>query len=133
VAILARVPLSSGMLTGKLTRDYQFSKDDHRLFNRHGESFDRGETFSGFDYDTGLDAVDELKAIKPDGMTMAQFALRWILMHDAVSCTIPGAKRPDQVDDNCAASELPALSRPVMDGVRAIYEGRVKPLVHHYW
>lgn len=133
VAILARVPLSSGMLTGKLTRDYQFAKDDHRSFNRHGEAFDRGETFSGFDYETGLDAVDALKAIKPDGMTMAQFALRWILMFDAVSCTIPGAKRPDQVDDNCASSDLPALSPAVMDGVRGIYEARVKPLVHHYW
>src|SRR5690554_5508792 len=92
VGILARVPLASGLLTGKLTAKSTFEKDDHRAFNRHGESFDRGETFSGVDYETGLQAVEELRALIPDGWTMPQFALRWILMHDAVTCTIPGAK-----------------------------------------
>ena len=94
VGILARVPLACGMLTGKLTPDQHFAADDHRLFNRHGEAFDRGETFSGVDYETGLAAVEELQALVPAGMTMAQFALRWILMFDAVTCAIPGAKRP---------------------------------------
>lgn len=133
VAVIVRLPLSSGMLSGKMTPTTQFEEDDHRSFNRYGESFDRGETFSGFDYNTGLEAVEQLKRIKPEGMTMAQFALRWILMFDAVSCTIPGAKRPSQVQDNCAASDFPAISSQVMDGVKSIYEARVKPLVHHYW
>ncbi len=95
VGILARVPLASGMLTGKLTAKSSFEADDHRAFNRHGESFDRGETFSGVDYETGLKAVDELRALVPAGWSMPQFALRWILMFDAVTCTIPGAKNPD--------------------------------------
>src|SRR5512140_2165968 len=98
VGILARVPLSSGMLTGKLTRASTFAEDDHRQFNRSGEAFDRGETFSGVDYETGLEAVDELRSILPGGWTMTQFALRWILMFDAVTCAIPGAKRPAQAE-----------------------------------
>ena len=133
VGILARLPLSSGMLTGKMTRNTSFEKDDHRRFNRHGESFDRGETFSGFDYETGLQAVDKLKPLIPSGMTMAQLALRWILMAEAVTCAIPGAKRPSQVEENAQAAELPALPDETMDQIRAVYEQLVRPQVHHYW
>jgi aryl-alcohol dehydrogenase-like predicted oxidoreductase len=133
VGILARVPLSSGMLTGKMTRSTTFTPDDHRAFNRHGESFDRGETFSGVDFETGLQAVEELRPLVPPGMTMAQFALRWILMFDAVTCAIPGAKRPDQAEDNIRAADFPPLSDATMAKVRAIYDRRIRPLVHHYW
>ena len=133
VGILARLPLSSGMLTGKLTAESRFAPDDHRAFNRRGEAFDRGETFSGVDYETGLRAVEELRALVPRGMTMAQFALRWILMFDAVTCAIPGAKRPAQVEDNVRASGLPPLSDETMRAVRGLYEERIRPLVHHYW
>ena len=101
VGILARVPLASGMLTGKLRADSQFASDDHRNFNRHGEHFDVGETFSGVDYKTGLEAVEEIRQLVPPGTSMTQFALRWILMFDAVTCAIPGGKRPDQVAENC--------------------------------
>ena len=106
VGILARVPLASGMLSGKLRRDSSFPADDHRNFNRHGEMFDVGETFSGVDYQLGLDAVEEIRQLLPPGVSMSQFALRWILMFDAVSCAIPGGKRPEQVADNCHASDL---------------------------
>src|SRR6266567_7738427 len=118
VGILARVPLASGLLSGKLKRDSPFAADDHRQFNRHGEAFDMGETFSGVDYETGLAAVEELRRLLPPGVTMAQFALRWILMFDAVTCAIPGGKRPDQVKDNCAASDLPPLLQEAMTAVR---------------
>jgi aryl-alcohol dehydrogenase-like predicted oxidoreductase len=133
VGILARVPLASGLLTGKLTAQSQFEADDHRAFNRHGEAFDRGETFAGVDYETGLEAIEELRALVPEGMTMAQFALRWILMFDAVTCAIPGAKRPSQAEDNAHAADFPPLSDETMRGVREIYERRIRPLVHHYW
>jgi aryl-alcohol dehydrogenase-like predicted oxidoreductase len=133
VGILARVPLASAMLTGKLAQDSSFEKDDHRAYNRHGESFDRGETFSGVDYQTGLEAVESLRALVPAGMSMAQFALRWILMFDAVTCAIPGAKRPSQAEDNVAAADLPPFSAETMDKVKAIYDDKIKPLVHHYW
>jgi aryl-alcohol dehydrogenase-like predicted oxidoreductase len=133
VGILARVPLSSGLLTGKMTRSTAFAPDDHRAFNRHGEAFDRGETFSGVDFDTGLQAVDELRPLVPQGMTMAQFALRWILMFDAVTCAIPGAKRPDQAEDNIRAADFPPLADATMAKVRDIYDRRIRPLVHHYW
>ena len=133
VGILARVPLASGLLTGKMTRSTQFEADDHRSFNRHGESFDRGETFSGVDYETGLDAVDELKALLPDGWTMPQFALRWILMFDAISCVIPGGKTVAQITDNANTSDLPPLSDEQMSAIRAIYDNRIRDLVHHYW
>ena len=106
VGILARVPLASGLLTGKLRRETSFAADDHRNFNRQGESFDVGETFSGVDYETGLAAVEELRKLVPAGMTLPQFALRWILMFDAVTCAIPGGKRAEQVADNCRASRL---------------------------
>ncbi len=133
VGILARVPLASGLLTGKLTSHSQFEADDHRAFNRHGEAFDRGETFSGVDYATGLQAVEELRALVPEGMTMAQFALRWILMFDAVTCAIPGAKRPSQAEDNARASDFPLLDAETMRAVQEIYERHIKALVHHYW
>src|SRR5258705_1052362 len=133
VGILARVPLASGMLSGKMTAQTQFSQNDHRQFNRHGESFDRGETFSGVDYPTGLQAIEELPALVPEGMTMAQFALRWILMFDAVTCAIPGAKRPLQVEENAFARDLPPLSHETMNAVRELYETRIRPLVQHYW
>ncbi len=133
VGILARVPLASGMLTGKLTAQSQFAADDHRAFNRHGESFDRGETFSGVDYETGLQAVEDLRSLVPEGMTMAQFALRWILMFDAVTCAIPGAKRPAQVEDNAHAADFPLLTDETMRVVSEIYDRQIRRLVHHYW
>jgi len=133
VGILARVPLSSGMLTGKLRKDSVFEADDHRRYNRHGESFDKGETFSGVDYLLGLEAIEELRPLVPEGWTMAQFALRWILMQGAVSCVIPGAKRPSQAQDNAAAADQPALSDAVMKKVQDIYERLIKDSVHHLW
>jgi aryl-alcohol dehydrogenase-like predicted oxidoreductase len=133
IGILARVPLASGLLTGKLARDSQFEKDDHRNFNRHGASFDVGETFSGVDYDTALAAVEELRSVVPAGMSMAQFALRWILMFEAVTCAIPGGKRPAQVEENCAASDLPPLSPSAMAAVQRIYDEKIRGLVHQRW
>lgn len=133
VGILARVPLASGLLTGKLHAQSQFAPDDHRNFNRHGESFDVGETFSGVDYDIALAAVEEIRAILPRGFSMAQFALRWILMFDAVTCAIPGGKRPEQVVDNCGASDLPPLDNAAMETVRRIYKERIRAGVHQRW
>ncbi len=133
VGILARVPLASGLLTGKMTRQTTFESDDHRAFNRYGESFDRGETFSGVDYKLGLDAVEELRDLLPEGWTMAQFALRWILMFDAVTSVIPGAKSPSQAEDNAQSADLPALSDDTMARVREIYERLIRDQVHHYW
>ncbi len=133
VGILARVPLASGLLTGKLKPNSQFESNDHRAYNRAGESFDRGETFSGVDYAVGLRAVEQLKAICPAGMSMTQFALRWILMFDAVSCAIPGAKRPAQVDENFSTSDLPPIPTETMDLVRTIYDNNIRELVQHYW
>jgi aryl-alcohol dehydrogenase-like predicted oxidoreductase len=133
VGILARLPLSSGMLSGKFTSNSNFATNDHRAFNRHGESFDRGETFSGVDYDTGLKAVEALRQYLPPGLTMAQMALRWILMFPAVTCAIPGAKRPEQVDENASAADLPPLSAEAMSAVEGIYDREIRPRVHHYW
>lgn len=133
VGILVRVPLASGMLTGKFKPDTTFAPDDHRNFNREGEAFDRGETFSGVDYNTGLKAVEELKEICPQGMSMVQFALRWILMFDAVTCTIPGAKRPSQAEENFSASDLPPLSDDTMKKVKEIYNKYIRNMVHYYW
>lgn len=133
VGILARLPLSSGMLTGKMTRETTFEGGDHRLGNRGGEWFDRGETFSGLDYETGLQAVDELRALLPEGMTLTQMALRWILSFPAVTCAIPGAKRPAQVEENVGAADLPALPDETMEKVREVYDRLVRPQVHHYW
>jgi len=133
VGILARVPLASGLLSGKITRASRFAKDDHRKFNRHGEAFDRGETFSGVDFDTGLQAVEELKTLVPARATLAQLALRWILEFPAVTCAIPGAKRPAQVTENLAASDLKPLSPAILKRIHALYDARIKPLVHQYW
>jgi len=133
VGILARVPLASGLLTGKFNLASTFAPDDHRNFNRHGEEFDRGETFSGVDFVSSLQAVDELKAMLPPGMSLAQFALRWILMFDAVTCAIPGAKRKDQEEQNAAAAGLPPLSEETMANVRSIYNRYIRGSVHNYW
>jgi len=133
IGILARVPLASGLLTGKLRQDSSFAADDHRNFNRHGGSFDVGETFSGVDYETGLAAVEELRKLAPAGMTLSQFALRWILMFDTVTCAIPGGKRGEQVSENCAASDLPMLSKETMEAVRRIYVERIRGLVQARW
>lgn len=133
VGILARLPLSSGMLSGKLTRASTFAPDDHRAFNRRGEAFDRGETFSGLDYEIGLEAVDALRPLVPEGATMAQMALRWILMFPAVTCAIPGAKRPAQVEENVTAADLPPLPETTMTEIRALYDQQVRSHVHHYW
>lgn len=133
VGIITRVPLASGLLTGKMTRATTFEPDDHRTFNRQGEAFDRGETFSGVDFRTGLQAVDELRQLVPAGITMAQFALRWILMFGAVTCAIPGAKRPSQAEDNAHAADLAPLSAAAMAAVREIYDRLIRDQVHHYW
>ena len=133
IGILARVPLASGLLTGKLTKQSQFAENDHRNYNRHGEAFDVGETFSGVAYETALPAVEEIRAVLPAGMSMTQFALRWILMFPAVTCAIPGGKRPDQVTENCAASDLPPLSAASMEAVRRIYDERIRPAIHQRW
>ena len=133
VGILTRVPLASGLLTGKMTRATVFEPDDHRTFNRHGESFDQGETFAGVDFETGLQAVEELRPLVPSGATMPQFALRWILMFDAVTCAIPGGKTPAQVADNVRAADLPALSDATMERVRAIYDQHIRAQVHQRW
>jgi aryl-alcohol dehydrogenase-like predicted oxidoreductase len=133
VGVLARVPLASGLLTGKLTRTTAFEANDHRRFNRHGESFDMGETFAGVDYETGLEVVDELRAIVPEGATLAQAALRWILQHEGITATIPGAKSPGQARANAAAADLAPLPPEAMARVAELYETRIKPLVHQRW
>jgi aryl-alcohol dehydrogenase-like predicted oxidoreductase len=133
VGILARVPLASGMLTGKLRRDSVFAPDDHRNFNREGQLFDKGETFSGVPYEVGLEAVARLRTIVPDGATLAQLALRWILMFDAVTCAIPGAKTEQQARDNAAAASLPPLDQKRMTEVRAMYDECIRPHVHAHW
>jgi aryl-alcohol dehydrogenase-like predicted oxidoreductase len=133
IGILARVPLSSGMLTGKLTRKSSFAQDDHRSFNRHGEVFDRGETFSGLEYNVALNAVDALRPLVPPGHTMAQMALRWILMFDEVTCAIPGAKRPAQVEENVASADLPPLTDDTVRRIRELYDRDVRKHVHHFW
>ena len=133
VGILARVPLASGLLAGKMTAQTAFEADDHRNFNRHGESFDVGETFSGVDFETGLAAVEELRALVPPGATLAQLALRWILMFEAVTCAIPGAKRPSQAEDNARASDLPPLTDAQMAKARKVYDTYIRELVHQRW
>jgi aryl-alcohol dehydrogenase-like predicted oxidoreductase len=133
VGVIARVPLASGLLTGKFTRDTQFAADDHRAYNRHGESFDVGETFSGVDFETGLDAVEQLRPLVPQGATLAQLALRWILDFDAVSTTIPGAKTPEQARANAAAAQLPPLSSAAHDVIAELYRRQIAPQVHQRW
>ena len=133
VGILARVPLASGLLTGKFNKTSKFESDDHRKFNRQGEAFDHGETFSGVDYNIGLETVKELKSVCPENLSMVQFALRWILMYDAVTCAIPGAKRVEQVEKNLSAADLLPLSTNTMEKVKEIYDRRIRKYVHHYW
>ena len=133
VGILARVPLASGLLTGKLRRDSTFPADDHRQFNRQGELFDKGETFSGVPYEIGLEAVERLRPLVPAGATLTQLALRWILMFDAVTCAIPGAKNEQQARDNARAALLPPLDENSMTAVRRVYDEQVRPHVHAQW
>jgi aryl-alcohol dehydrogenase-like predicted oxidoreductase len=133
VAVIARVPLASGLLTGKMSRESSFAADDHRSFNRNGEAFDKGETFSGVPFDVALEAVEDLRALVPAGATMAAFALRWILMEEAVTVVIPGAKSPAQAGGNAAAAGLPALSPAVMEAAREVYDRRIKSHVHGSW
>jgi len=133
VGILARLPLSSGMLTGKMTPDTRFSEDDHRTFNREGAAFDKGETFSGVPYAVGLEAVEEVRKQLPPGFSMAQFALKWILMSKGVTCAIPGAKTEAQAIDNFSASDLPDLDETTMKALADLYWSRIAPYVHQRW
>ncbi|MGK7393876.1 MAG: aldo/keto reductase [Candidatus Cyclobacteriaceae bacterium M3_2C_046] len=133
VGIIVRVPLASGLLSGKFGKDTQFGQEDHRTFNRQGQAFDKGETFSGIDYELGLEAVEELKALFPSDQSLAAWAIRWVLMFDQVSTVIPGASRPQQVLDNVQASGLSALSQEQMKGVQRIYEEKIKGQVHQVW
>ena len=110
-----------------------FASDDHRAFNREGAAFDKGETFSGIDYETGLKAVEALRVLTPEGMSMAQMSLRWILAFPAVTCAIPGARRPTQVDENVAAADLPPLTDDTMAAIDAVYAAHIQSLVHHAW
>ncbi|MBK9243023.1 MAG: aldo/keto reductase [Acidobacteria bacterium] len=133
VGIIARVPLASGLLTGKLSAASTFAADDHRQFNRNGEQFDKGETFSGVPYDVGLAAVEALRPLVPGGATLAQFALRWILMWDAVTVVIPGARTPDQARHNCAAADVLPLDAATMTAARAVYDEHIRPHIHAGW
>jgi aryl-alcohol dehydrogenase-like predicted oxidoreductase len=133
IGIIARVPLASGLLTGKLDRGSTFDPDDHRSYNREGAAFDKGETFSGVPYELALEVVEEIRAIAPPGMTLGQFALRWILMHEAVSCAIPGAKSAEQARENAAAASLPAVDAATMAAVARIYNARLRPVIHGSW
>ncbi len=133
VAVIARVPLASGLLTGKMKHDSRFAADDHRNFNRHGEAFDVGETFAGVPYEVALDAVDAIRPLVPGGTSMAAFALRWILMAEAVSVVIPGARSRAQAEANAAASDIAALPGETMQALRAIYEKKIARYVHQRW
>ncbi len=133
IGIIVRVPLASGLLSGKMSADRQFPEDDHRNFNCEGEAFDRSETFAGVDFQTGLEAAEELKRYVPEGHTLAQLALRWILMHPAVSCAIPGAKRPEQLEDNVAAANLAPIPDEDMDHIREVYDQNIREQVHRMW
>lgn len=133
VGILTRVPLASGLLSGKFTRASRFEPDDHRAFNRKGKAFDRGETFSGLDFEVGLQAVEALRPFVPMGSTLAQLALRWILSFPAVSCAIPGAKRSAQVEENVKTADLPPLSNDILAGIGEVYDRYARPQVHHRW
>jgi aryl-alcohol dehydrogenase-like predicted oxidoreductase len=133
VGVIVRVPLASGLLTGKYTRETRFGADDHRSFNRHGEAFDVGETFAGVPFEVGLDAIEELRALVPQGGTLAGLALRWILMHDGVTTVIPGARSPEQAAGNAAAADLPALDENTVAKVEQVYRERIAPYVHQRW
>jgi aryl-alcohol dehydrogenase-like predicted oxidoreductase len=133
VGVIVRVPLASGLLTGKFSKDTSFAADDHRQFNRHGEQFDVGETFSGVDYETGVETADDLKALVPPGASLTQLALRWILDHESVSTVIAGARTSDQVRDNAAASELAPLPEATHTAIASLYRERIAPHVHQRW
>jgi len=130
VGVVARVPLASGLLTGNITKETRFPQDDHRNFNISGQVFDRGETFSGVDLDRAFAAVEELKRIVPAGVTLTQMALRWIIMHEAITCAIPGAKRPAQVEENVGAANVPGLSPEIMSKVQDVYDKLIRPQIH---
>lgn len=133
VGILARLPLSSGMLTGKMTRATRFHPEDHRAFNREGAAFDKGETFSGFDYERGLEVVEKLRALLPPGMTLPELALRYIASFPAVTCSIPGARRAEQVEQNVAAGSRGPLDPDLLAALARLYAADVKPFVHQRW
>ncbi|ARQ67626.1 aldo/keto reductase [Streptomyces marincola] len=133
VGVIARVPLASGLLSGRYTAATVFAEDDHRAFNRNGEAFDRGETFSGVDYATGLTAAAEFAGLAPEGATPAQTALRWVIQQPAVTTVIPGARDPEQVRANAAAAHLPPLPDDTLAAVRALYDERIRPRVHALW
>ncbi|RDI71357.1 aldo/keto reductase [Halopelagius longus] len=133
VGVIVRVPLASGLLTGALSRDTEFPEDDHRNYNREGDAFDVGETFAGVPFEEGLAAAEELDAVVPEGTTLAQFTLRWILSFDAVSTIIPGSLNPDHIADNVAAASLPPLSADQLERVESVYDERVREHVHHRW
>lgn len=133
VGVLARVPLASGLLTGKLSKQSRFAEDDHRSFNREGQAFDRGETFSGVPYEAGLEAVEALRPLVPPGATLAQLALRWVTSFDAVSCAIPGARNAAQARSNAAAADLPAPDAATLETVRRVYDEHVRAHVHARW
>jgi len=133
VAVIVRVPLASGLLSGKISRDTAFAKDDHRNFNRHGDAFDVGETFAGVPFEVGLQAVEEIRKLVPAGASMAAFALKWILMNEAVTVVIPGARNAEQAKGNAAAAELAAISADVMTATKEIYARLVAPHVHQRW
>ncbi|TAM54084.1 MAG: aldo/keto reductase [Paraburkholderia sp.] len=133
IAVIVRVPLASGLLTGKMTANTAFAADDHRHFNREGQAFDKGETFAGVPFDIALKAVDEIRPLVPQGVTMAQFALRWILMNEGVTTVIPGAKNPEQAKANNVASDLPPLTDAAMAALRTLYLEKIAPYVHHQW
>jgi aryl-alcohol dehydrogenase-like predicted oxidoreductase len=133
VGIIARVPLASGLLSGRYDERTRFAADDHRSYNRHGEAFDVGETFSGVPYEVGVQAARELKRFLDDGTTLAQFALRWVIDQPGVSTVIPGARNADQVRANATAAALPPLRQEQLDGVRDVYDRLVRPHVHHHW
>ncbi|CAM5666451.1 Putative oxidoreductase, melanin type secondary metabolite synthesis protein OS=Streptomyces glaucescens OX=1907 GN=SGLAU_02705 PE=4 SV=1 [Streptomyces glaucescens] len=133
VGIIARVPLASGLLSGKYTKDTVFPENDHRTYNRHGESFDQGETFSGVDFATGVEAAAEFAALAPDGYTPAQLALRWIAQQPGVTTVIPGARSPEQARANTAAATLPPLPDTALDAIRDLYDRRIKDQVEGRW
>ncbi|MFE7272008.1 aldo/keto reductase [Streptomyces sp. NPDC057623] len=133
VGIIARVPLASGLLSGKYTKDTVFPANDHRTYNRHGESFDQGETFSGVDYESGVEAAVEFAALAPEGFTPAQLALRWLIQQPGVTTVIPGARSPEQARANAAAAALPELSEDTLTAIRDLYDRRIKEQVENRW
>lgn len=133
IGIIVRVPLASGLLTGRFSKDTQFGPEDHRTFNRDGAAFDKGETFAGVPYEKGLDAVEEIKGLFPGIANLARLAIRWILDHPEVSTVIPGASRPEHLESNLKAASLPCLTEDQLMGIDGIYSEKIKPLVHHLW